>query len=200
MIRQYSWCAALAASLILSACNSSSELQKEAGAGFELQKTAGMTPTGSEFNRALFSEYLAMSRDEYNQGDYRDSDAYALRARAAGQNSFVEPQQISGRELPADKVQELTSSRARLVSALANGSRERQPRDAAMAQTKFDCWMEQQEENRQPRDIAACRSDFLAALSRIEIMPAAAPPPPGAVRATIYLRLQQGNLERHCPA
>jgi outer membrane protein OmpA-like peptidoglycan-associated protein len=189
MFRQYSGCVAIVAALALSACDKEGRQIELTGGGLELQKVTGMTPTGSEFNRALFSEYLTLSRDEYNQGDYRDSDLYAVRARSSGQGAAVEPQQIAERQLPADKAPELASSRSRLVAALNNGSRERLPRDAAQAQAKFDCWMEQQEENRQPNDVAACRSAFLTALAKIEVVP---PPPPE--KFTIYFDLNKATL------
>ena len=38
----------------------------------------------------------------------------------------------------------------------------------AEAQLEFDCWMQEQEENRQPKDIAACRARFFKALAAAE--------------------------------
>jgi OOP family OmpA-OmpF porin len=62
------------------------------------------------------------------------------------------------------------------MTALNAGARDRLPRDAAHAQAMFDCWLEQQEENFQPNDIAACRSAFMEALAKIETAPAAQRP------------------------
>jgi OOP family OmpA-OmpF porin len=101
---------------------------------------------------------------------------------------------MSARKLPADKAPELTSYRGRLVTALRAGARERAPRDAAQAQAMFDCWMEQQEENRQPGDIAACRTGFLAALAKIEVAPVAAAPAPQPETFTIYFDLNKATL------
>jgi OOP family OmpA-OmpF porin len=42
---------------------------------------------------------------------------------------------------------------------------------AARAQAKFDCWVEQQEENHQADHIAACRDEFLAAMEELEGKP-----------------------------
>jgi OOP family OmpA-OmpF porin len=190
MIKHYSRCVALVAALALSACDKENRPIELAGGGLELQKVTGMTPSGSEFDRVLFSEYLSLSRGEYNQGDYRDSDFYAVRAGTAGRGGMVEPTQVAARNLPADKVQEFTAARGRLIAALGNGSKIRLPMDAAQAQTKFDCWAEQQEENRQPNDIAACRSAFLAALAKIEVVP---PPPPE--RFTIYFDFNKAALD-----
>lgn len=42
------------------------------------------------------------------------------------------------------------------------------PAEAATAQAAFDCWMQEQEENFQPRDIGACQNRYLAAMARLE--------------------------------
>jgi OOP family OmpA-OmpF porin len=161
------------------------------------QQLNSARPTGSNFDRALFDRYAALAKSEYNQGDWKDADAYSGRAMTAAQASAVMPESISARNLPADKVGELSGYRGRLVTALDRGARDRQPADAAEAQTKFDCWMEQQEENHQPGHIAACRAGFLTALSRIEGQPvAAAPPPPqpGAETFTLYFDTNKASL------
>ena len=61
------------------------------------------------------------------------------------------------------------------MAALAEGAAEKMPADAARAQVAFDCWMQEQEENRQPNDIAACQADFIAAMTTVE--DGLAPPP-----------------------
>ena len=68
----------------------------------------------------------------------------------------------------------MSAARARLVTALDATARSKVPDIAAHAQAMFDCWMEEQGENRQPEDIAACRAAFFEALSDVEA--AVAPP------------------------
>ncbi|WP_299622193.1 OmpA family protein [Pelagibius sp.] len=160
---------ALLGALALSACS---------GTGLEqAQMTA---PQGSAYDRDLYDGYLALAENEYNEGDYSDSDTFAMRAMEAARGDGVAPEPIDSRELPADKVGELTAARQRLVAAQASGASARKPQDAVAAQIAFDCWMQEQEENRQPDDIAACRSQFMTALASLEEQPkvAAAPPPP----------------------
>ena len=147
-------------------------------AGLELGRTTGLTPSGTDFNKALFSEYLALSREEYNEGDYKDSDDFALRAQASAAGQMVQPEAIAARRLPGDKVGELTGARAQLVAALDGNARTRVPGPAARAQAMFDCWMEEQHENFQPVDIARCRSEFQAAMAQL-----GAPPPMAAAPA-----------------
>ena len=63
---------------------------------------------------------------------------------------------------------ELSGARSRLITALSRGARERVAKQAAEVQLRFDCWMQEQEENFQPDDIAACRSGFLVTIENIE--------------------------------
>ncbi len=137
-------------------------------AGQELGKARGIDPTGSMFDKALYSGYLSLSEGEYKEGDYQDSDAFAMRAMTAGGGKVVLPEEISARPLPAGMVDALTDARSRLASAFQKGAIEKAPNEAATAQVMFDCWMQEQEENFQPEDIAACRADFLGAMGKID--------------------------------
>ena len=150
-------------------------------AGSELAKSRGMDTKGSAFTAALYDGYLDLSQGEYNEADYKDSDVFALRARAAADGADLAPEEIAARKLPEEMAPVLTEARAQLVSALDGGGRESLPMEAAKAQVAFDCWMQEQEENFQPDDIAACRGGFETALTALKDgmgpMPAAAAAP-----------------------
>ena len=150
------------------------------GAGLELAKLNGVAPVtaATPFDRALFGEYSALARSEYTQGDYSDSDFYAMRALSAAQANPNLPQDVGNRKVPADKVAELKSAHDRVVNAVMNGGRTRAPSDLARAQAMYDCWLEQQAENRQPKDIANCREGFLAAIPKAELPVVQIPPQP----------------------
>ncbi len=147
-------------------------------AGFGLQEAQMASPQGNAFNNALYSGYLDLSQSEFDEADYADSDVFAERAMAAARGDTVQPEEIAARDLPADKIGTLTGSRERLVTALASPEARNLPADAAEAQVSFDCWMQEQEENFQPDDIAACQNRFIAAMERLEPAPMAAPAPP----------------------
>ncbi len=132
--------------------------------GLELQRAEGLKPSGSEFSKNLYSGYIGLSKSEFDEGDYRDSDTFAVRASAAAGGKAGEPEALASRELPKNKVAELSKARARLMAALAAGARDKAPIQAANAQVLFDCWMQEQEENFQPADIARCRSGFTQSL------------------------------------
>ncbi|WP_420349087.1 OmpA family protein [Pelagibius sp.] len=149
-------------------------------AGTQLDQAERTTPGGTAYDRDLYAGYVDLSKNEYDEGDYRDSDTFAMRAMQAAQGDGVEPEPISARNLPGDTVPELSAARDRLVAAQATGAAARKPQDAVEAQIAFDCWMQEQEENRQPGDIAGCRDRFMIAMAALEEQPpvAAAPPPP----------------------
>jgi outer membrane protein OmpA-like peptidoglycan-associated protein len=163
------------------------------GWGTDLEDAQATRPAGSEFQQSLYKEYLDYAKSEYAQGDYIDSDRSSLKAIASAKGQPPQPEQIAARDLPADKVGELTDARARLVRALDGGGRDRQAALAARAQSKFDCWMEQQEENFQPSHIASCRGDFMTAMGQLEdaLRPraaaAAAPTPAPTVQGKTFV-------------
>ena len=139
-----------------------------AACGLQLQKAEQAAPATDEHGEALYQGYLGLSKLEYDEGDYRDSDYFAVRAMLAGANEKFEPQMISARDLPAAKLNEMASARRKVITAVYRGSVTKLPRASAEAQVLFDCWMQEQEENFQPDDIAACRDGFETAMQRID--------------------------------
>lgn len=144
-------------------------------AGLQLQKAEKVEPVGSAFDNALAKDYLGLSRDEYREGDYRDSDTFAVASMTAAQGSPVAPEEIGQRMLPEDAVGELSAARARLVNALNAGAATIIPDETARAQTCFDGWMQEQEENHQPADIAQRRDCFMDAMAKVEAALAGGP-------------------------
>lgn len=150
-------------------------------AGFGLQEAQQVPPQGDTHARALRAGYLDLSQKEFDEGDYIDSDRFAGRSVTAATGGSVGPEEIAARDLPSDRVGVLTAARQRLVAGLASDAARDKPVVAAEAQVAFDCWMQEQEENFQPDDIAACRDRFIAAMEELEAHPpmaAPAPPPP----------------------
>jgi OmpA-OmpF porin, OOP family len=152
--------AAVAALLALAGCS-----------GMEYEAAEMSPASGDTYQRDLHDDYVRLSKSEFDQGDYVDSDRYAERALTLSDGKHVQPEMISARDLPPDKVDELTEARLRLMTVMSAGAAEKKPLEAAMAQSNFDCWMEQQEENFQPDDIAACRDGFMMAMAELEEQP-----------------------------
>ncbi|MCH8112981.1 MAG: OmpA family protein [Proteobacteria bacterium] len=159
----------MAAGLTLAACS-----------GFQLERAQGVTAQGSAFDTALYGGYIELSRAEFAEGDFADSDFFALRAIQSGTGGGVGPQEIGGRRLPENMIPEFASARRKLAAVLEDTASQKAPGAAARAQVMFDCWMQEQEENFQRDHIAACRSQFLTALEEAQnaVEPAAPPAVP----------------------
>lgn len=124
--------------------------------------------SGSGFSNALAREYRDLANFEWTKmADYRDGQHFAKKGLAAAAGEMVAPDEVASRDLPEFAVADIVSAHDRLATALAAGAGDRHPDVAARAQAKFDCWMEQQEENHQPDDIASCRKDFEDAIAQI---------------------------------
>lgn len=187
---------AVAALSLLGACGVTS--------GYELANLREAQPTGDDFTKALTAEYTELASFEADEMyDFKDSSYYSQKGLRAASGETVLPQAIAERDLPADHVAELTQARADLVGLLFAGARDQVPARAAKAQAKFDCWMEQQEENFQPDHIAACREEFLAALKDVQVAMAPAPAPAMAkaepapmapVRYVVYFPFDSADL------
>ena len=133
-----------------------------------------------------YKDLSAFEADEMK--DWRDANYFASKALAAAGGQTVAPQDPGERDLPQDVLPEIQSVRQRLLTALDGGARENKAEVAARAQARFDCWLEQQEENFQNDHISACRDELLAALAELEAKPAEPAPAP-APAPQVYLVL-----------
>jgi OOP family OmpA-OmpF porin len=143
---------------------------------------------GTPFTQALTTEYRDLAVFEADEMfDWRDAGYYARRGLAAADGEVVQPEDPANRDLPADTLGEITDVRGRLLAALDGGARDSKSELAARAQARFDCWLEQQEENFQYDHISACKDELLAALAELEAAPAAVEAP--APAPNVYLVL-----------
>jgi len=135
---------------------------------FDVDHLATIPPPDSAFEAALSREYVALGDLERAEYDWPDTARFYRRATAAAEGKRVEPEALQARDLALADRATLGSARDRLNGALAQGARAFTPEAAAKAQTGFDCWMQEQEEGHQPDDIAACRTQFEAAMLVVE--------------------------------
>ncbi len=154
-----------------------------AACGGKLGEAEHMDAAGSAFDRALYNDYITLSKGEYGEGDYTDSDRFAEKAMMAASGDGVGPYDPRNWKIPADRQAVMNGAHGRLVEALGTGAKDKATVQLARAQTSFDCWVQEQEENFQPAHIAACRDAFIAAMENVDksmMMPkpvAAAPAP-----------------------
>lgn len=138
-------------------------------------------PVGSPFTQALAGEYKEFANRELKEMfDYPDALHFARKGLAAAAGESVMPEPVSDWNLSEDHIKELSAARGRLVITYDMGAREIAPAAAAKAQAKYDCWIEQQEENWQTEDILACKTGFQEAMAELEGLVQQAPHKPAA--------------------
>jgi OOP family OmpA-OmpF porin len=139
-----------------------------AGCTSNIDQVSMAKGTGSPFTQALTSEYQAYVAEEKSEYDWGNADHFAQKGLLAAGGANVEPEDLANWDIPADKQAELAAARTRLMTALNSGARDAKPQDAARAQARFDCWVEEQDENHEDDKIAACKNDFMAAMDALE--------------------------------
>ena len=168
------------------------------GVGYDIENMRAAEGKGDAFTRKLTEEYRQITLFEADEMyDWGDAGYFARKGLRAADGEVVDPEPIDARNLPADHVGELTSARADLVGLLDANARTRFPDLAGHAQGRFDCWIEQQEENFQPDHIAACRKQFYDALAALKAAMAPKPepkkaepaPPPPPMKPETFLVL-----------
>ena len=144
----------------------------------EVEALKDATPIGNAFTQRLTTEYQVFVHDELKGfNDHADSLHFSRKGLAAARGDMVSPEQVSDWQLLPGHAEELIVARSRLVNTFDMGAREVQPDLSAVAQVRYDCWIENQEENFQADEIAACKAQFMDALAPLEAMAPPAPPP-----------------------
>jgi len=170
---------AVAAMLALTAC-----------AGQELGNARGVTANNTEFGNALSAGYLRLSQAEYSEGDYADSDYFALRSIAAGTSgTTVELPAAEARTYPEGSAADVAKLRGELQALFDAGARDKEPQLSATAQIAYECWTQELEENMQADEIAACRKQLeglIPALRNAIGAPKMAKPAKGALYKVLF--------------
>jgi len=193
--------ALIAAGLMLTACSSTGGNPLMYRSDLDALRRA--VPPGGEntFSGALANEYLALGNKEAAEADWGSADHFARKGLTAARGQAPAPDEVGSRTIQASRQGELSSAHDRLVNVLSAGAGDRAPALAARAQSRYECWLEEQAENWEIDEIAACRSQFLAAMDELEARPAAQPPAaaqpaPSAVgkEFRVYFDFDKSNL------
>ena len=167
--------------------------------GDPVQNAKEMTPAGSAFNQALYRAYLTRADEKLNIGDRDGASYFADRAKLAGGDQAVIPEDVTADRL-GDAFAELDTARNNLTRYLVDGGRERAPEESAQSQSYFDCW-EKAAEAKNGVESARCKTAFESAISNLQVAINAAPSTPGAPAPTaqnreyrVYFGLDEWHL------
>ncbi len=140
-----------------------------AGGGGVIDEIRVAQATGSPFTQALTEEYRQLAlREAEDNYDWHSAGFFARKGLRTARGEAVEPEWPPGWDLPAETLDELKPARSRLVALMVKGGQQKAPEATAMAQARFDCWVEQSAEPHKTEEIAACRDEFFAAVERAE--------------------------------
>ena len=139
------------------------------GVTFDYSDIREMEFTGGDFDAALGREYRELALFEADEmWDWQHATQYREKTLRAAMGNPPAPEKPGAWRLPTEKVGAITAASLRLDAVLARDARGAMPAAAARAQSRLDCWLEQQEENWQPDHIARCRDEFFTALMELE--------------------------------
>lgn len=136
--------------------------------------------TGDRYRDALANNYAIKARFEENQmRDYDSAAFYADKGLRAIRGGEIKPEQPEDWGVWSEEtLRDLKGARQHLLHHVKIGAPTRHPIITARAMVSYDCWVEQKDENFQPKHIADCRNDFLlnmAKLDSLEPQPVAKP-------------------------
>ncbi len=160
------WAQIVFCSLAMAACSAVPPPQEQDAA--LVQDLALPDPALATFLNQLTTDYRDLAESEENQSDWQDARLFAGKSESAAAGILVEPDQVDGRMVPEDRMAALSLARERLLDAFDRGGREVAGVPAARAQSFYDCWLQEAEEDFQEADIAACRTGFEQSFSTLD--------------------------------
>lgn len=119
---------------------------------------------GPPFNEALKNGYVQLADSRWQAGSW-DVLHFRDKATRAMLGNPVWPDEVGAR-LPSGMRAELAARRDRLIAVLDEGGWAVAPKDAALAQVSFDCWLAETKANRNLD--SDCRDIFMASLRDTE--------------------------------
>ncbi|MBC08101.1 OmpA family protein [Thalassospira sp.] len=147
---------------------------------------ASQEPT-TDFGKALKTEYLAYAQREADEWyDFFDADFFAKKAGRVSGDTIVLPEDPANWRFSDEEIAQKRAVRDELLALLDDGKREEKPATAAVAQARFDCWVEESEEGWQTELISQCWKDFEAAMAELRAVEPAAPAPVAAAEPRLF--------------
>ncbi len=153
--------------------------------GPDIDMLAKMPNKGTAFDSGLHAGYTELAKIEAAEYDFADADHFGKKAMMAANGENVLPDRLYERKVPEKYISELEPAWQQLTLARTHGGKEKAPAALATAQTQFDCWIQEAEEDIQRIDISRCQIGFNAAMAEVNAAMAAtaAPAPAAAVPA-----------------
>ena len=157
-------------------------------------------PSGSLFTQRLAVEYRDLANSMRKSWIARKRGSLSRKGLEAASGQLVSPEDPAKWSIPDGESGQLLQDRGKLVNLLNKGGREAAPDAAAVAQARFDCWVERAEKA-DTADESVCRSQFYTALDQITAAlnkpaPVIQAPPVDELHAAMFLVFFDWNKSR----
>ena len=136
-------------------------------AGPDIGMLKSMPNKGTAFDKGLQAGYTELAKVEAAEYDFGDADHFGKKAMMAANGQNVLPDRLYERKLPKKYVGELQAAWQKLTLARTHGGKTKAPAALAEAQTQFDCWIQEAEEDIERIDISRCQIGFNAAMAEV---------------------------------
>ena len=136
--------------------------------GPDIAMLKSMPGKGTAFDKGLQAGYTQLAADEAKEHDYADADHFGKKATMAANGQNVLPDRLYERKVPKKYQAELQAGWQRLTLARTHGGKTKAPKELATAQTMYDCWIQEAEEDIQRLDISRCQIGFNAAMAQVD--------------------------------
>lgn len=123
----------------------------------DIDAAAALSPKGGTFTKTLHSEYIKLAQMENKEGDHPDAIYFANKARAAASGKAPKPDTRKQREIGKKAWGKAKGGLQRLKTMEERGGLKFDPKNMAKAQAGWDCYVQELEENLQPKDIKWCK-------------------------------------------
>ena len=136
---------------------------------YDADNIQNLKTQGDSFSAQLAREYQEYSLYERDQMvDWPDAEYFADKAIMSAHGDLVAAEEPQKWDIGDEAMmRELVQARGQLYQAFDAGARTVAPAEAAFAQSRYDCWVEQAEEGWQDDHIAACREGFYDAFNKL---------------------------------
>ena len=120
------------------------------------------------FSQHLANEYYHLAKFEQDMMyDYQAAKLYTEKARQLSSGNLVTPSKVEDFKIGAGHQAELSRAREQLIDALKTYNMPENRYNLAMAQSRYDCWLEQQEETQDEDAVISCKNQYHHAMASL---------------------------------
>lgn len=120
------------------------------------------------FKDHLASEYIALANIEHSERyDYQCAAHFTNKGKKILAGEFVGPDNPRYTNIPQDQKDELLAARSLLIESITTQGRPENRQSLAVAQTRYDCWVDQSKDLWHEQGLITCDDEFYEAMGSV---------------------------------